>query len=176
MNLPEQVFKPVVSLVSPVPPSVYHARSQLAGEELGTTAYGYDEAYRHALRHAGQLGLDEPMTELYYSFEYNFYGAGFGAHDSDQGNAWVFFHGSDGRLLGSEIPGQGTLGERFFRLQLPIHGGRILGFPGRVLIAVLGVAIAVLCVTGTLVWWRKRRARRATRVSRPPAVEDMDAG
>ena len=175
MNLPEQVFKPVVSLVSPVQPSVYHARSQLPIEELGTTAYGYGEAYGHALRHAGRLGLDEPMTELYYSFEYNFYGAGFGAHDSDQGNAWVFFHGSDGRLLGSEIPGQGTLGERFFRLQLPIHGGRILGFPGRVLIAVLGVAIAVLCVTGTLIWWRKRRARRGTRVSQAQEMAGMDA-
>src|SRR5690606_42130733 len=93
---------------------------------LGVTGYGYGEAYRLAMDHARELELVAPITELYYSFEYNFYGAGFGDHASNEGNAWIFFHGTDGRLLGTEIPGQGTLGERFFQLQAPIHGGRIL--------------------------------------------------
>ncbi len=118
MNLPEQVFKPAVSLFSPVPASVYQARSHLPAEALGTTTYGYRQAYAHALEHGRALGLHEPVTELYYSFQYNFYGAGFGEHDSPQGNAWVFFHGTDGsRLLGQEIPGRGSWGERFFQLQ-----------------------------------------------------------
>ncbi|HIZ50967.1 MAG TPA: PepSY domain-containing protein, partial [Candidatus Pseudomonas excrementavium] len=78
-------------------------------------------------------------------------------------NAWIFFHGTDGRLLGQEIPGQGTWGERFFQLQAPIHGGRILGLPGRILIAVLGVAIFVLSISGVVIWWRKRQARRLRR-------------
>src|SRR5690606_23877453 len=112
------------------------------------------------------LGLSEPIGELYYSFEYNFYGAGFGEHDSNQGNAWLFFHGTDGQLLGQEIPGQGTLGEQFHMLQPAIHGGRILGLPGRILIAVLGVAIAVLSFTGVVIWWRKRRARQAAALRR----------
>lgn len=68
---------------------------------------------------------------------------------------WLFFHGTDGRLLGQEIAGQGTLGEQFYRLQLPIHGGRIIGFTGQVMIAVLGVLIAVLSATGVRIWWRK---------------------
>src|SRR5690606_876155 len=143
---PEQVFKPVVSLVSPVAPGVYAARSRLPADTLGVTGYGYGEAYRLAMDHAQELELAEPITELYYSFEYNFYGAGFGDHASNNGNAWIFFHGTDGRLLGTEIPGQGTWGERFFQLQAPIHGGRILGLPGRILIAVLGVVICVLSV------------------------------
>jgi len=101
----------------------------------------------------------KPVVSLFSSFEYNFYGAGFGEHDSNQGNAWLFFHGTDGRLLGQEISGQGTLGQQFHLLQPAIHGGRILGLPGRILIAVLGVAIAVLSATGVVIWWRKRRAR-----------------
>src|SRR5690606_24970559 len=147
MNLPEQVFKPVVSLFSQVKPSVYEARGNLPRTELGVTQYDFHQAYRYAMQHAAELGLSEPIGELYYSFEYNFYGAGFGEHDSDQGNAWLFFHGTDGHLLGQEIPGQGTLGEQFHMLQPAIHGGRILGLPGRILIAVLGVVIAVLSFT-----------------------------
>jgi len=73
----------------------------------------------------------------------------------------LFFHGTDGRLLGQELAGQGTLGERFYRLQLPIHGGRIIGLTGQVLIALLGVVIAMLSATGIYIWWRKLLARRS---------------
>ncbi|MNG31907.1 hypothetical protein D3C84_1177970 [compost metagenome] len=78
----------------------------------------------------------------------------------------MYFHGTDGHLLGKEIAGQGTLGERFYRLQLPIHGGRIIGMTGQVLIAVLGVMIAVLSLTGVYIWWRKLQARRSGKVRR----------
>lgn len=160
MNLPAQVFKPVVSLFSEVPLSTYEARGRLPREQLGTLRLDYRQAYRLAREEGERLGLHAPITELYYSFEYNFFGAGFGDHASDEGNAWVFVDGEEGRVIGRELPGVGSLGERFYQLQLPIHGGRLLGFPGRVLIAVLGVAIAVLSVTGVVIWWRKRRARR----------------
>ena len=160
MNLPAQVFKPMVSLFSEVPLNTYEARSRLPKAQLGTLRLDYRQAYRLAREEGDRLGLHAPITELYYSFEYNFFGAGFGDHASDEGNAWVFVDGQDGRVIGREIPGVGSLGERFYQLQLPIHGGRILGLPGRIAIAVLGLAIAVLSVTGVVIWWRKRRARR----------------
>jgi len=164
MNLPAQVFKPAVSLFSPVEPSVYEARGALPKEELGVTQLTYQQAYQRALEEGSRLGLTAAIGELYYSFEYNFYGAGFGQHDTDaHGKSWLFFHGTDGHLLGQEIAGQGTLGEQFYRLQLPIHGGRIIGVTGQILIALLGVAIAVLSITGIYVWWRKLQARRMGR-------------
>ncbi|MFF5868347.1 PepSY-associated TM helix domain-containing protein [Pseudomonas sp. NPDC012596] len=164
MNLPAQVFKPAVSLFSPVEPSVYEARGALPKEELGVTKLTYQQAYQRALEEGSRLGLTAAIGELYYSFEYNFYGAGFGQHDTDaHGKSWLFFHGTDGHLLGQEIAGQGTLGEQFYRLQLPIHGGRIIGMTGQILIAVLGIVIAVLAVTGVYVWWRKLQARRKSK-------------
>ena len=167
MNLPAQVFKPAVSLFSPVEPSVYEARGGLPKEQLGVTQLSYQQAYQRAQQEGQRLGLTAPIGELYYSFEYNFYGAGFGQHDTDaQGKSWLFFHGTDGHLLGKEIAGQGTLGERFYRLQLPIHSGRIIGMTGQVLIAVLGVMIAVLSLTGVYIWWRKLQARRSGKVRR----------
>jgi uncharacterized iron-regulated membrane protein len=162
MNLPSQVFKPAVSLFSPVEASVYEARGRLPAEQLGVTQLSYQQAYERALEEGKRLGLTAAIGELYYSFEYNFYGAGFGQHDTEaHGKSWLFFHGPDGRLLGQEIAGQGTLGERFYRLQLPIHGGRIIGLTGQVLIALLGVVIAMLSATGIYIWWRKLLARRS---------------
>ncbi|NER59591.1 PepSY domain-containing protein [Pseudomonas sp. MAFF212428] len=164
MNLPSQVFKPVVSIFSPVEPSVYEARSRLPKEELGQTLLNWHQAHQLARQEGQRLGLTAPIGELYYSFEYNFYGAGFGQHDTDaQGKSWLFLHGTDGRLLGKEIAGQGTLGEQFYRLQLPIHGGRIIGTTGQVMIALLGVVIALLSVTGVYIGWRKLLARRSSK-------------
>ncbi|NBA97849.1 PepSY domain-containing protein [Pseudomonas sp. R5(2019)] len=167
MNLPSQVFKPAVSLFSAVEPSVYEARGRVPTAELGETKLSYQQAYELAKAEGKRLGLHAAIGELYYSFEYNFYGAGFGQHDTDaQGKSWLFLHGTDGRLLGTEIAGQGTLGERFYRLQLPIHGGRILGSTGQYIIAMLGVVVAVLSVTGIYIWWRKLLARRSSRLRR----------
>jgi len=164
MNLPSQVFKPAVSLLSPIEPSVYEDRGRMPPSELGVTQLNYQQAYERALVEGKRLGLTAAIGELYYSFEYNFYGAGFGQHDTQaHGKSWLFFHGTDGRLLGQEIAGQGTLGERFYRLQLPIHGGRIIGFTGQVIIAVLGVVIAGLSGTGVYIWWRKWQARRISK-------------
>lgn len=167
MNLPSQVFKPVVSLFSPIEPSVYEARGRMPADELGTTRLSYQQAYERAQQEGKRLGLTAAIGELYYSFEYNFYGAGFGQHDTEaHGKSWLFFHGSDGRLLGEEIAGEGALGERFYRLQLPIHGGRIIGLTGQVMIAVLGVLIAGLSGTGVYIWWRKWQARRSSKARR----------
>ncbi|WP_049309468.1 PepSY domain-containing protein, partial [Pseudomonas aeruginosa] len=152
-------FKPLVSLFSPIEPSVYEARGRLPREQLGETRLDYDRTFQLASVEAARLGIAEPIGELYYSFEYNFFGAGFGDHDDPMGKSWLFFHGSDGRLLGQEVAGQGSWGERFYRLQYPIHGGRIAGLPGRIAIAALGLAIAGLSLTGVYIWWRKRRAR-----------------
>lgn len=164
MNLPSQVFKPAVSLFSPIEPSVYEARGRMPVDELGTTQLSYQQAYERALQEGKRLGLTAAIGELYYSFEYNFYGAGFGQHDTDaHGKSWLFFHGTDGRLLGQEIAGKGTLGEQFYRLQLPIHGGRIIGVTGQIIIAVLGVLIAGLSGTGVYIWWRKGQARRSSK-------------
>jgi uncharacterized iron-regulated membrane protein len=164
MNLPSQVFKPVVSLFSPIEPSIYESRERMPSSELGVTRLSYQQAYERALQEGKRLGLTAAIGELYYSFEYNFYGAGFGQRDTEaHGKSWLFFHGTDGRLLGQEIAGEGTLGERFYRLQLPIHGGRIIGFTGQVMVAVLGFLIAGLSGTGVYIWWCKWQARRISK-------------
>jgi uncharacterized iron-regulated membrane protein len=43
----------------------------------------------------------------------------------------------------------------------PFHSGQIIGLPGRILISMTGLAVAVLSVTGVMIWAKKRRGRRA---------------
>lgn len=43
--------------------------------------------------------------------------------------------------------------------QFPLHSGRILGMPGRILVSLLGLVVAMLSLTGIVIWAKKRRSR-----------------
>lgn len=43
----------------------------------------------------------------------------------------------------------------------PLHSGRILGLPMRILVSLSGIVVAILSATGVVVWWKKRSGRRA---------------
>jgi uncharacterized iron-regulated membrane protein len=100
---------------------------------------------------------------------YGVYGIGFFTPDDERGigslgNPWLYLDGEDGALLAVEVPGEGTLGDIFMQAQFPLPSGRILGLPGRALISVLGLVVAMLAVTGIVIWAKKRRARMSRRV------------
>jgi len=46
--------------------------------------------------------------------------------------------------------------------QWPEPVGSILALPGRILISFMGVVVAMLSVTGVIIWWRKRASRVVT--------------
>jgi uncharacterized iron-regulated membrane protein len=85
---------------------------------------------------------------------------------SPDGVAWaggpgdVWLHPKGGQVLGSRTHAQASAGEVFIAWQLPLHGGSAFGLPGRVVACVLGLVPLLMAVTGTVIWWRKRRARR----------------
>jgi uncharacterized iron-regulated membrane protein len=43
--------------------------------------------------------------------------------------------------------------------------GQVFGLPWRIFLAVLGVLVSVLTVTGIIIWWKKRAARAVRPVS-----------
>jgi uncharacterized iron-regulated membrane protein len=102
---------------------------------------------------------------VFLSNETGLYGVGFhqagqGHGDGGLGPPWVYVDIRSGRIVGAEVPGQGSAGDLFLQAQFPLHSGRILGLTGRIIVTVLGLAVAVLCVTGVVIWARKRRARQ----------------
>ncbi len=62
--------------------------------------------------------------------------------------------------------GGGTAADIFVQLQFPLHSGRILGLPGRILMSFMGLLVAMLSVTGVVIWWKKRKARVQSAVYR----------
>ncbi|MEZ5935163.1 MAG: PepSY-associated TM helix domain-containing protein [Alphaproteobacteria bacterium] len=171
MNLPDQVFRPVVSLFSPVEPSIYHERSLMTPEERGAVTQTFAEIMARGEAEAARLGIDDEIHALYLGRLCTCFAVGYGDHHAaGLGMPWLYVDGRDGRLLQQVIPGEGTAGDIFMQLQFPIHGGRIAGLAGRIVICVTGLVIFMLSVTGIVIWWRKHRVRtsRSAKVSVVP--------
>ena len=77
----------------------------------------------------------------------------------------VCFDSDDGQLLGFEAPTGERAGNTVTTWLYHLHWGSIAmgGWPYRVFISLMGLAVATLSVTGVWVWWRKRSKRRAAR-------------
>lgn len=93
----------------------------------------------------------------------------------DQGIYW--FHFYDKRDL-DEFPGrwitvdmatgdvvqdrhitQGSSGDTFMAWQLPLHSGKVFGWPGRIIIFLTGVMLCGMIITGLTIWRRKSISR-----------------
>jgi uncharacterized iron-regulated membrane protein len=67
--------------------------------------------------------------------------------------------GQDGALLSDRHRTEGSAGDVFLAWQYPLHSGKAFGAIGRFIIFVSGIVLTVLCVTGIMIWLRKRSAR-----------------
>jgi len=168
MNLRSEVVRPLVSLFSTLTPTPFDTQTPSPTSKIPVISR--QDIVQKAEAQAAQLGIERPMGGIYYSPAFGIYGVGFfapglGHGDGGLGNPWLYFDGSSGAYLSAQIPGQGSAGDLFLQAQFPLHSGRILGFPGRVLVSVLGLLVALVSVTGVIIWARKRRARVSARKS-----------
>jgi uncharacterized iron-regulated membrane protein len=175
MNLREQVVRPVVGWFSDLSPSPFASR--VPAEMPVEPRVSAQQAVRLAREAAARAGVSEPAGGVFLSPHFGVWGVGFyapgaGHGDGGLGNAWFYFDARTGEPAGADIPGQGSAGDLFMQSMFPLHSGRILGVPGRALMSLMGVAMAVLSVTGVLIWHRKRVARH---VARAPAMARVPA-
>lgn len=71
----------------------------------------------------------------------------------------VSFDAADGRLLESYLPTGRAAGDTLTTWMQVLHMAALWGLPMKVFISALGLAVALLSVTGVYIWWKKRRAR-----------------
>ena len=179
-----------MSTVSQVTPSPFDLRQPTDKHQPIEPVLGFADVLTRAQGDAQRRGWAAPAGSVFYAERYGIYGVQF-YHPGDGhgaggvGHARLYYDGSDGRLLGDRQPWKGTAADIFVQAQFPLHSGRILGLPGRILISLMGLVVAMLSVTGVYVWWKKRRARQwqqhrraatlSTRPSRPekPARADI---
>jgi uncharacterized iron-regulated membrane protein len=165
LNLYREVFYPVMALVSEVTPTPFDLRAPADKHRPIEPGPGYAAIIEQAQAEAARRGWEEPAGGAFYSQEYGIYGIGFFRPDDDHGAAgvgpaYLYYDGLDGRYLGDRKPWKGTAADIFVQAQFPLHSGRILGLPGRILISIMGLVVAAVAVTGVVVWARKRRARQ----------------
>ena len=165
LNLYREVFYPMMSSFSQVTPTPFDTRTPTGPLHPIEPRVGFAEIVDKARSEARRRHWDEPPGSVFYAAEFGVYGVQFFHPGGDHGAAGVgparlFFDGQDGRLIGERLPWKGTVADIFVQAQFPLHSGRILGLPGRIAISLMGVVVAMLSVTGTYLWWRKRRGRR----------------
>lgn len=162
MNLEQQVVRPVVGLFSTLTPSPFELKKPAPFSE---PIFNREAIVDLASAQAKTQSISAPLGGIFYSSMMDIYGVGFfapgmGHGDLGLGNPWLYFDGKTGAYLGGKIPGQGTAGDIFMQTQFPLHSGRIIGITGRIMVTVLGLLIAMLSVTGVIIWARKRKSRQ----------------
>jgi uncharacterized iron-regulated membrane protein len=167
MNLNREVMRPLVSLFSELSPSPFASRTPAAPDKPIEPLVSAASVVALAQAEAARRGWQAPAGGLFLSPEFGVWGVGFYAADNSHGdgglgNPWLYFDSRSGAAAGDAVPGTGSAGDIFLQSMFPLHSGRIIGVAGRVLMSVTGVAVATLCVTGVLIWARKRRARVRT--------------
>lgn len=173
MNLRNEVVRPLVSMVSALTPSPFASRPAAPPGQPIEPTVGSAEAIALARAEATRRGWSAPPGGLLLSTEVGVWGVGFyeveNSHgDGGLGNPWLYIDSRTGAPAGADVPGTGSAGDLFLQSMFPLHSGRIIGTPGRVLMSLTGALIATLCVTGVLIWARKRRSRAlAQRSARP---------
>lgn len=170
MNLNTQVMRPVVEWFSPLTPSPFASRSPAVRPiepEVGSA-----EVLARAQADARERGFDKPAGGVFLSMDFGLWGVGFfepgfDHGDGGLGNAWLYYDSRTGEPAGAHVPGTGSAGDVFLQSMFPLHSGRILGLPGRILISALGAAIAAFSATGVWLWWSRRVARERAARERP---------
>lgn len=163
-NLFTELFRPALKLVSTITPGTYDVLKQQPLHKPVMPVLSFKQVAEIAKADAVRRGWEEPAARIFYDQRYGYYSVSFYFPGQDRGTGGMgmkrtFFDASDGRLIGQRIPWHGTAADVFMQMQFPVHSGRILGLPGRILMSVMGVVVAVLAATGVVIWYRNRRAR-----------------
>lgn len=164
LNLPDQIFKPVVSLFSPLTPGVFD-RAHDGRKDSNQPVISFDAMLARGEAEASRRGWQGwSPTSIRHIADSGFFGVGFDGHAQPTnaprlGMRWLYFDDRNQRLLDTYIPGKGTAGDQLLQLQFPLHSGQIAGMTGRIIIAVMGWVVILLSITGIILWWQKREGR-----------------
>jgi uncharacterized iron-regulated membrane protein len=182
LNLYYEVFYPLMSKVSQVTPSPFELRAPTDKHSPIEPTVTYSQVLADARKAAAERGWSEPTGSAYYVPQWGIYGVEFyrqgdGHGAGGVGHRQLYFDGRSGELLGDFQPWRGSAADLFVQAQFPLHSGRILGLPGRIMISALGLVVAMLSVTGVVIWLKKRRARvrSAKRASEYLPVPEAEA-
>ncbi|MGD9803292.1 MAG: PepSY-associated TM helix domain-containing protein [Hyphomicrobiaceae bacterium] len=173
MNLSQEVVRPLVRTVSTLTPDAFDDVPATPMNQQIEPKLSFAHAIEIAVTEARKRGWSDPPGSALYGLNHGVYAISFYRPENDHGeygmgHKMLFVDGQDGSVKGGRAPWQGTPADVFMQLQFPLHSGRIAGIPGRIAISILGLVVALLSITGIVVWAKKRSARLS--VQRQPVV------
>lgn len=165
MNLEAPVVRPIVSLFSTLAPNPA-ANPELRSASSPTAPLLSREQIVALAAATGQkMKLDEPPGATFEIEGLHLYGVGFfqpggNVVRSGLGTTWLYWDARNGKPVGGAVPGEGSAGDIFLQAQFALHSGRIIGLPGRIIVSMMGLIVAMLSATGLIIWVKKLKARR----------------
>ena len=78
----------------------------------------------------------------------------------ESGGTVLILNAVSGDKIDLSLPSGQNLGMTLHSWLFALHMATVWGMPYKILLAITGIVIAVLCVTGLYLWWKKRIARK----------------
>jgi uncharacterized iron-regulated membrane protein len=173
-NLFREVFTPLMNTVSTITPRPYN--DPALAEPLETPPLSWVQAAKIAQEQIGRRVDSARLGNMSYDARRGYYRAGFHTPAdpmASRAGAQVYINALDASTRALHLPGEGTAADVVMEWQFPLHSGHALGTVGRAIVSVAGVLIAMLSVTGVVIWWRKRFGRRQRSASFSTVAEPL---
>lgn len=169
-NLYDEVYRPVTNTLFGMQADPYQILPALE-KKAPEPAIGWTPGLAVAKRHLAELAEAKGITVIHDDrFSYHpdkGYFRLVAKTDRDvsarYGETAVFIDARSGALLASYIPTGEAAGDTLTRWLYSLHMATVWGLPFRLLVTLMGLVVALLSVTGAIIWWRKRKARLASR-------------
>lgn len=158
MNFFDELFVPSVNLIFGAPDGALDGAG--AGMRTPPVQINFEKSLQVAGKRA-KISLPGWVPVFAsYDPQLGLYGVSF-IPKGDNTYAWLgpveyFVSANAKRVAGQDDPYQEGARGILLRSLYPLHSGRIFGWPTRAFVFVLGLATAVLSLTGLYVWYRRR--------------------
>lgn len=165
MNLHAEVFEPLLNAVAPQTPSPgEHAPDR--PDPAAPLATSFAQAIAIGDRSLAQRNLTARLGGVSVDHAKGFYYVGYhsaGDIMAEHPGLWITIAAADGSVALFRPSNGATAGDAIHDWQFPLHSGKAFGLTGRILISATGLLVAMLSVTGVVIWWKKRKGRGGPR-------------
>lgn len=157
LNLQTEIFRPLIASVWDLKPG-FNQWMEKSPVQSGKNMIGYGKAMNIA-----RANLPKDVTFAYAMQYGGLYDITYGLNGANGIDGWggsqLYLNAYTGKILTNEHPWEGTPGDKIMALQFPMHSGRVFGLAGRISMSLMGLVVAMLSLTGVLIWLKKRRSK-----------------